>query len=97
MRRSTGLPILIVVCDKRGYCSQTWNVQKYFPDGAAVRTGQYFGNVIAPTPDYAKLVEAYGGSGERVTEPGALDAAVERALAVLAGGRSALLDVFVDP
>lgn len=92
-----GLPILTVVCDNRGYFSQTWNVHKYFPDGAAVRTGQFFGDVITPTPDYAKLVEAYGGRGERVTAPAELDAAIERALATLAGGRSALLDVFVEP
>jgi acetolactate synthase I/II/III large subunit len=92
-----GLPILAVVCDNRGYLSQTWNVLKYFPEGAAVRTGQFFGNVITPTPDYAKLVEAYGGAGERVTRPADLDAAIQRALATLAGGRSSLLDVFVEP
>ena len=92
-----GLPILVVVCDNRGYFSQTWNVHKYFPDGAAVRTGQFFGNVITPTPDYAKLVEAYGGAGERVTRPAELDPAIQRALATLAAGRSALLDVFVEP
>jgi len=91
-----GVPILVIVCDNRQYFSQTWNVHKYFPEGAAVRTGQYFGNVIAPTPDYAKLVEAYGGAGERVTKPAQLDAAIERALATLAAGRSALLDVWVE-
>src|SRR5262249_47556644 len=32
-----GLPLLIVVCDNGGYMSQTWNVHKYFADGAAVR------------------------------------------------------------
>jgi hypothetical protein len=32
-----------------------------------------------------------------VTERAALDAAIARALATLASGRSALLDVFVDP
>jgi acetolactate synthase I/II/III large subunit len=92
-----GLPILVVVCDNRGYFSQTWNVHKYFPEGAAVRTGQFIGNVITPTPDYAKLVEAYGGAGERVTRPAEIDSAIQRALATLAAGRSALLDVFVEP
>jgi acetolactate synthase-1/2/3 large subunit len=92
-----GVPILVVVCDNRQYFSQTWNVHKYFPEGAAVRTGQYFGNVISPTPDYAKLVEAYGGAGERVTRHVELDAAIKRALATLAAGRSALLDVWVEP
>src|SRR5262245_3951088 len=53
--------------------------------------------LIAPTPDYAKLVEAYGGAGERVTKPAELQAAIERALATLASGRSARLDVFGEP
>src|SRR5262249_38319977 len=86
-----------VVCDNRQYFSQTWNVFKYFPEGTAVKTGQFIGNVINPTPDYAKLVEAYGGAGERVTKPGELAGAIERALATLAAGRSALLDVFGEP
>src|SRR5262249_56128790 len=36
--QQNGLPILIVVCDNRGYFSQTWNVYKYFGDGAALRS-----------------------------------------------------------
>jgi acetolactate synthase I/II/III large subunit len=66
-------------------------------EGAAVGTGQFIGNVITPTPDYAKLVEAYGGAGERMTTPAELDPAIQCALATLAPGRSALLDVFVEP
>jgi len=92
-----GVPILVVVCDNRSYVSQTWNVHKYFPEGAAVRTGQFIGDVISPTPDYAKLVEAYGGAGARVTAAADLDASIQRALATVAGGRSALLDVVVSP
>jgi acetolactate synthase I/II/III large subunit len=95
--QQNGLPILIVVCDNRGYTSQTWNVYKYFGDGAAVRSGQFFGNVIDPTPDYAKLAEAYGGTGERVEKTADLESAIERSLAALASGRTALLDVFVTP
>ena len=90
-----GVPILIVVCDNRGYTSQTWNVHKYFADGAAVRSGQFFGDALTPTPDYVKLAEAYGGTGERVESTAALKSAIDRALAALATGRSALLDVFL--
>ena len=74
-----------------------WNVHKYFADGAAVRSGDLVGNVLAPTPDYAKLAEAYGGSGERVTQPDAVPPALARALAAVAAGRCALLDVVVHP
>ena len=91
------LPILIVVCDNRAYVSQTWNVHKYFGGGTAVRSGNFIGDVIGPTPDYVKLAEAYGGTGERVRQADALPAALERALAALAAGRCVLLDVFVEP
>jgi acetolactate synthase-1/2/3 large subunit len=91
------IPLLVVVCDNRGFESQTWNLRKYFPDGAAVRSGRRFGQPIEPTPDYAKLAEAYGGHGERVTDAAELAPAIERALAAVASGRLALLDVFVRP
>jgi acetolactate synthase I/II/III large subunit len=92
-----GTPLLIVVCDNRSYASQTWNVFKHFADGAAVRSGQFFGDVLSPTPDYSKLIEAYGGTGERVETTADLESAIDRALATVATGRSALLDVFVKP
>jgi len=95
--QQNGLPLLIVVCDNRGYTSQTWNVYKYFGQGAAVRSGDMIGNVITPTPDYAKLAEAYGGVGERVEKPADLAPAIDRALAAVASGKTALLDVFVTP
>ena len=53
--------------------------------------------LIAQTLDYAKLVEAYGGAAERVTKPAEVQAAIERALATLASGGSARLDVFGEP
>src|SRR5262249_41242939 len=68
-----GVPILIVVCDNGGYTSQTWNVYKYFAGGAAVRSGQFFGDVLTPTPDYVRLAEAYGGTGERVENTAPLE------------------------
>ena len=62
-----------------------------------MKSGQLFGNVLSPTPDYVKLAEAYGGTGERVEKTVDLESAIERALAALATGRSALLDVLVTP
>jgi acetolactate synthase I/II/III large subunit len=92
-----GLPILVVLCNNRGYVSQEWNLQKYFPDGYAIRTNNLYGRVIDPTPDYAKLAEAYGGFGERVDRPEDLEPALSRALDAIAAGSLALLDVVVAP
>jgi acetolactate synthase I/II/III large subunit len=92
-----GTPILIIVCNNRGYTSQSWNIFKYFSSGAAVRSSQFFGNVITPTPHYLKLAEAYGGTGERVEKSADVGPAIDRALTAVASGRSVLLDVLVTP
>jgi len=55
------------------------------------------GQPITPTPDYAKLAEAYGGHGERVRSADELRPALARALAAVRAGRLAMLDVFTYP
>jgi acetolactate synthase-1/2/3 large subunit len=61
------------------------------------RTRNWVGQPISPTPDYAKLAEAYGGYGERVQSADALPAALDRARRALGEGRLALLDVITYP
>jgi acetolactate synthase-1/2/3 large subunit len=92
-----GIPLLVIVCDNRGFESQRWNLLRYFANGAAVREGNWVGQPITPTPDYAKLAEAYGGHGERVRDAAELGPALARALAAVRDGRLALLDVFTYP
>ena len=92
-----GLPLLIVICNNGQYNSQTWNVLKYYPEGAAVREGNLVGNVIHPMPDYYKAADGYGGSGERVSHVEQLSPAIGRALASVASGHTYILDVIVDP
>ncbi len=46
---------------------------------------------------YDLVAEAFGGHGEFVTEADALRPALERALAAVAGGRPAVVNVHVDP
>ena len=92
-----GLPLLIVICNNGQYNSQTWNVRKYYPEGAAVSGDNFVGNVIHPMPDYYKAADGYGGSGERVARAEKLAPAIERALASVAGGHTYILDVIVDP
>jgi len=91
-----GVPLLLVLCNNRQYASQTWNVLRYYPDGAAVRTGNFVGNKIEPMPDYVKTVEAYGGAGERVQSIAALEPAIRRGLEVIGEGRTFLLDTVLQ-
>jgi len=49
----------------------------------------------AGNPDFAKLAEAYGCAGIRVTRPELLESAVRQALAV--SGRPVVVDIMVSP
>jgi len=91
------LPILIVICNNQGFVSQTWNTRKYFSEGSALRTGSFYGDVIAPTPDYWKIAAAFDAYGERVGESENLKAALERGMAAVSQGRTAVIDVILEP
>lgn len=87
------LPFLTIMFNNQGYLSQKSGVPKYYPDGWAVKTNNYSGLHIEPCPEYSKIVEAFGGYGERVDEPGEVRKAVVRGLEAVAAGRPALLDI----
>ena len=50
------------------------------PAGLGGPTGRFAGTAITPRPEYAKLAEAYGGYGEKVSSPRDVAAALERGL-----------------
>lgn len=91
-----GLPLGIVVFNNQGYVSMERSLLKFFPGGGAQKTGIHPGGPIAPSPDYRLFAEAYGGAGIRVERPDAIGDAIDRSLAVLGEGKSALLDVVLN-
>jgi len=88
-----GMPMLIVLLNNFGYLSQKSGVPRYYPEGWAVRSNTFVGTSITPSPDYAAIVRAFGGYGEKVEEPGDVRGAFERGLKAIAGGQVALIDV----
>jgi acetolactate synthase-1/2/3 large subunit len=93
---SLDLGLLTIVADNR-----VWNAVRratigQYPEGAAAMTLRLPLSSLAPTPDYTKLVEAYGGHGEHVAEPEELQPALERAMKVTESGRQALVSVHVS-
>jgi acetolactate synthase I/II/III large subunit len=92
-----GVPILVIICNNQGYVSQEWNLYKYFPSGFALRDNNPYGRVIEPTPDYAAIAPAFGAHGECVADRGQLEPAIRRAMAAVAQGHLALLDVRLEP
>lgn len=91
------LPFLTIMFNNQGYLSQKSGVPRYYPDGWAVKTGNYSGLHITPCPEYSMIVTAFGGYGERVEEPGEVRRAIERGLEALGNGQPALIDVRLKP
>ncbi|MDN3359086.1 thiamine pyrophosphate-dependent enzyme [Actinomadura sp. DC4] len=91
-----GLPLLIVVFNNGQYRSMKLNHLRFYPDGAAVRTGRFHGVDLGGQPDLAALVEPFGMFGRTVTAPGELRTALTEALAAVRDGRTALVNVQVD-
>ena len=87
------MPILVVLFDNAGYLSQKTDIAIHFPKGRAVRTRNFTGTSIAPRPDYAMLMQAYGGQGEVVEKPAEVRPALLRGLAAIARGQAALIDM----
>ena len=90
-----GLPFLAILFNNGGYAAMRGNHLNYYPDGAAARAGIYHG-VHIPGPDYARLVEPFGGYGERVDDPAQLHQALRNGLAAVQDGRIALIDVVLN-
>lgn len=81
-----GIDVVVVVLNNFGY----GNIK--------IRQQTKFGNRLIgcefDNPDFAAVAELFGAHGEKVTAPGELLPALERALAA---GRPAVVDVHVDP
>ncbi len=90
---SLGLGLLTIVADNRVWNAVRRSTIAVYPEGRAAASARMPLSSLDPAPDYPKIVEAYGGHGEHVSEPDQLRPALERALAVTATGRQALLSV----
>ncbi len=84
-------PFLTVVFVNRSYSTGTTALRRAYPDGVAVRTGNYEGGLFDPPPDFAKLAEAANGYGETVREPEEVGPALRRGLEQVRKGSPALI------
>lgn len=86
------VPILTVLFDNSGWSAVKEATLRVYPEGEAKATNE-FNALLAPDVEFAKVCEAAGGYGERVDDPDAVPAAIQRCLREVRGGRSALLHV----
>ena len=88
-------PFLSVVFVNRSYSTGTTGLRRAYPEGFAVKAGNYDGGTFDPPPDFAKLAEAAGGYGETVTETAEVGPALRRGLARTREGVPAVIAVEV--
>ena len=90
------LPITVVVFNNQRYLSMERGLLRYYPEGAAKKTGIHLGGPITPNPDYRLYADIYGGYGLRVKDPKEIQQSIERALKHNAAGRLAIIDMVLS-
>jgi acetolactate synthase-1/2/3 large subunit len=96
LAKHEGLPILIVISNNTGYLAMKKEHHSYYPDGVSAEHDIFYGHQITDVP-YEELVAPFGGFGRRVEDPADLPGAIGEAAAAVAEGRTAILNVLVDP
>ncbi len=92
--RAQNLPVLFVIFNNQCWGSVKESNRTLHPEGWAARNQNYPLCDLRPSPDYEKIVEAFGGYGEKVEDPAEMRSALERALrAVREEKRQAVLNV----
>lgn len=95
MAEALGLPILTVVKNNGMWNAVRRSVVGAYPQGAAAQMNRMPLTSLDPAPDYTMIAAASRAHVERVATGADLAPALARALAALAEGRQALLDVRV--
>ena len=97
LARRYGAPALTVIFDNRGYAAPKFSTLKVHPDGVAAKTDDFHAS-FEPAADLPGVAAAAGGAyGVTVSDPDELPLVLKDALAVVRGGRSAVISVRVPP
>ena len=94
--RRYGTPALTVIYDNRGWAAPKFSTLQVHPDGAAASADDF--NVsFEPEVDLPGVARAAGAYGVTVSSPDELPQVLKDALAVVHGGRSAVVSVHLPP
>ena len=90
-----GLPLLVVVYNNGAYLSMRHNHVRAYPEGVAVSSGHFSGVDLSAQPDAAAVATAAGAAGFTVSTTQQLGPALDKAIAVVRGGQSAVVNVLL--
>lgn len=94
--RTYGIPLLIVIFNNREYRSMKLNHLRFYPDGAAVQTGEFLGADLSGQPGLARFAEPFGMHAETVEQAVELVPALDRAMKSVRGGTTAVVNISVS-
>ena len=90
------LPIMIVVSNNNGYSAMMNEHKAFYPDGVSAANDLFYGRDITDL-EYSEIPRLFGAYGRRVEDPAELSDALKEGLAAIESGRTAILNVMVDP
>ncbi|MEY9212119.1 thiamine pyrophosphate-binding protein [Thermobifida halotolerans] len=93
--RAYGLPLLVVVFNNHQYRSMKMNHLRFYPEGAAVETGEFLGVDLSGQPELSAFAEPFGMHAESVAHADDLTPALSRALKAVREGTTAVVNVSV--
>jgi acetolactate synthase-1/2/3 large subunit len=88
-----GLPVLVVVFNNKKYLSMRFNLTRAYPEGVYVRDGSGYGVDLSAQPDAAAVAAACGAAGFTVTATPELGPTMEKAIATVRAGQTAVVNV----
>jgi len=91
-----GLPLLIVIFNNEKYLSMQMNHLRFYPKGAAVETSNFLGVDLSKQPELSAFGVPFEMFTESVDDPGKLADTLERAVAAVKGGTTAIVNVHVS-
>ena len=95
--RRYGTPALTIIYDNCGWAAPKFSTLQVHPEGAAAKADDFHVS-FEPEADLAGVARAVGGAyGVTVSDPGELAGVLKDALAVVQGGRSAVVSVQLPP
>jgi acetolactate synthase-1/2/3 large subunit len=90
-----GLPLLVVIFNNKKYLSMRFNLTRAYPDGAYVANENGYGVDLSAQPDAAAVAVAAGAAGFTVTTTAELAPTLEKAIATVRAGQTAVVNVFL--
>ena len=94
--RAASLPTLTIICNNGRWQAVESATRAVYPQGLAAAAKPMPLVELQPSPEFTKVAEASDAWTRRVDEPADLPRAIEAALASVADGRQALLDVRME-